>query len=85
MFRCTQTFLSTVRLRWGCERRWASSVVSVDSLPDFPAVNEPVLGYLAGLPRAPGDSGGARKNPQLNVLMCPLLLVVRRYVRRICR
>ncbi|XP_055689928.1 delta-1-pyrroline-5-carboxylate dehydrogenase, mitochondrial [Lutzomyia longipalpis] len=50
MFRCTQTFLSTVRLRWGCERRWASSVVSVDSLPDFPAVNEPVLGYLAGSP-----------------------------------
>ncbi|XP_059622594.1 delta-1-pyrroline-5-carboxylate dehydrogenase, mitochondrial [Phlebotomus argentipes] len=50
MIRCTQTVSATVRARWSCQRRWASSVVGVEQLPDFPARNEPVLGYLSGSP-----------------------------------
>ncbi|GAB0088532.1 pyrroline-5-carboxylate dehydrogenase [Sergentomyia squamirostris] len=48
MIRSTQTFLSAVRVRWSRDRRWASSVVGVENLKDFPPVNEPVLQYLKG-------------------------------------
>uniref|UniRef100_A0A1B0DHX7 Multifunctional fusion protein n=1 Tax=Phlebotomus papatasi TaxID=29031 RepID=A0A1B0DHX7_PHLPP len=48
MIRCTRTFLTTLRPKWGCERRWASSVVGIENLPNFPAVNEPVYQYLKG-------------------------------------